>query len=196
MNFAEKNYSYANRGTDFENIIRNSNEWYRRNGIAVIMKIPTEFVPLRDRYGRVYSVKVTHKATVDFIGRVYDKPIMVEAKHTGSGSIRLDAVQPNQVQDLDEFTAGGGLGLVVVSFSFRDFFAVPWEWWTVAYNLRICQKSKEEHICMGVSVPIRMSLKPEDLEPFRVYSKSYMTIDYLEVLYGKQKSFCDEEGRP
>lgn len=183
-----KDYSHANRGMSFEGIIRKTNEWYRSRGIAFIEKIPTEFIPLRDKYGRVFDVKVTHKASVDFIGRYYDKPIMVEAKHTGSGSIRLDAVQPNQAKDMDEFTAGGGLGLVVVSFEFRSFFAVPWEIWGAAYDLRIRQKDlRSELTILGWAAPERLSLKPEDLEMFRVYPKAAMVIDYLEVLNGQKQ---------
>lgn len=53
-----KNYSYANRGMAFEELIKYTNERYRNSGIAIVEKIPTEFVPIRNRYGKVIGCKV------------------------------------------------------------------------------------------------------------------------------------------
>lgn len=187
MRYRTKDYSRANRGMNLEKLIRISNEWYRRNGIAFIEKIPTEFIPLRDMYGRVYDVKVAHKASVDFIGRLYEHPIMVEAKHTGSGNIRFDAVQENQAKDLDEFTGGGGLGVVVVSFEFKRFFAVPWPYWGVAYDVRIRQKRRTDELVIGGwQVPKKLSFNADDLLPgWEVFMKRDH-LDYLEGAYVKE----------
>ena len=71
---------YGNRGMAFEDFIRFANDRYRARKEAAICKIPTEFIPIRDRSGKVVSCKVEEKSTVDFIGRVKNMPIAMEAK--------------------------------------------------------------------------------------------------------------------
>ena len=179
-------YRYANRGKTLEELITHANEYYRAKGFGMLVKVPTEFIPLRDRHGKVFDVKVTHKATVDFMGRWQGAPIAVEAKSTSSGMIRLDAVQSNQVRDLDTWISvpgnPGAIGLVVVSFDYERFFAVPWEYWSLAYELRVEQeKRKGEAHAYEWTIPEKVSLKPKDMLPeWEVYLMPW-GLDYMGV---------------
>lgn len=166
-----KNRSFANRGGTLEQYIKFANTGYRRDRIAFIEKQSTEFIPLRDGYGKVYSVKVERKATFDFLGRYKSHPIAIEAKNTNTDSIRFDAVQPNQADDLDDFTAEPGtIGLVLVSFNLERFFAVPWAFWGYAYDLRVRRDDKTTTVNLHAfgqewDVPKKKSVRIEELNP-------------------------------
>ena len=166
-----KDYRYANRGRSFEEFIRYANGRYERRQEAMVQKIPTEFIPLRDRNGKVYSVKVEHKSTVDYIGRYKQYPIAMEAKNTNADTIRWDAVQPHQAEFLDKFTKQPGtIGLVLVSFNLRYFYAIPWAFWGAAYDLRIRKNdSKTRRIITAHGqeweIPQKKSCRIGDLLP-------------------------------
>ena len=90
--------SKANRGKPFEDFINFANEKYQAKGIAVMHKVPTEFIPLRGAHGQVASCKVDRKSCVDYLGRFRDIPVAVEAKHTQGARIDFSAVQDHQVR--------------------------------------------------------------------------------------------------
>lgn len=166
-----KNRSYANRGQDLEDYLRFANERYRNKGVAFLHKNATEFLPIRDRRGKIISCKVEGKATIDFIGRYKDFPIAVEAKKTVDGAIRWNAVQPNQAQDMDDFCREQGtIGLVVVSFNMERFFAIPWAFWSAAYEIRVFQNDKQTPVTIEAhgqkwTVPQKFSVRIEELNP-------------------------------
>lgn len=132
-----KNISYSNRGMQLEEFIEYANTRYRNAGIAVVVKQPTPFIPIRNRKGQVVSCKVEQKATVDFMGRYRNIPVAIEAKHTSSDRIRFSEVKDHQAQFLDDFVGenGEGFGAVLVSFKMERFFLVPWQFWSEARNL-------------------------------------------------------------
>jgi recombination protein U len=132
-----KNPSYANRGQPFETFIKFANKRYRQKEVGVVTKQATEFIPIRDWNGKIVNVKVEEKATVDFLGRYKQYPIAVEAKHTSSDSIRWDEVQEHQADYMDDFIVPGTIGLVLISFGLKRFFAIPWVFWQAAYNERV-----------------------------------------------------------
>lgn len=134
-----KDFRYANRGSALESFIEYANNSYKRKGIAVIEKQYVEMLPIRDGRGKVVACKVGEKSTVDYLGRIGNIPIAIEAKNTNEGSIRFDRIQQHQAQFLDDFTRdGAGLGFVLLSFNFKKFFLVPWNpFWQGAYNARV-----------------------------------------------------------
>lgn len=166
-----KDSRYANRGATLEEFLRYANDRYAKQGIAVITKLPTEFIPIRDRYGKICSVKVEHKSAVDFMGRYKNIPIAIEAKHTSTDSIRFDEVQPHQADFMDDFTAQPGtIGLVVVSFKIRRFFAIPWQFWGAAYEVRARRGDRTARVpifsCGQTwDTPCKFSARMDELNP-------------------------------
>lgn len=166
------NKSYANRGQPFEDLIKLANNRYAQMKLAVINKQATEFIPIRDRNGKICSVKVEHKSTVDFIGRWKQYPIAIEAKHTSDNTIRWDAVQPHQADYMDAFTAQPGtIGVVLISFNMERFFMVPWTFWQAAYNARV-RPGAHWRTPVTVSafrttwnIPKKKSVRIEELDP-------------------------------
>lgn len=183
-----KNSSYANRGSAFEDFIRIANGQYARKQIAIIEKLPTEFIPLRDRSGKICSAKVEHKSKVDFIGRYRQYPIAIEAKNTNDNSIRFDRVEPHQAAYMDAFTAQPGtIGLVLVSFNLQHFFAIPWAFWGAAYDLRVRRGDKSSFAAVKFHdedwvIPQKFSVRIEEMNPTWAISGHDRTfgLNYLE----------------
>ncbi len=139
--------SHANRGLDFEALINQSNELYRRKRIACISKIPTEFIPLREG-GKIISAKVTRKSVCDYIGTANGISIAFEAKSTMGDGIRLAEVKPHQAVFLDDWENCGGQSFVLLSFRLMDFAMIPWKYWVAAseggiYNAKKIKKSAQ-----------------------------------------------------
>ena len=167
-----KDRRYANRGQPFEEFLRFANDRYAKKKVAIIDKLPTEFVPIRNAAGKVCSVKVEQKSKVDFIGRYRNIPIAIEAKHVSEDVIRWDAVQPHQADYMDAFTAEPGtIGLVLVSFSLKRFFVIPWAFWKAAYDARVrpgATKSTPvttEAFGQTWTTPQKFSARIEELNP-------------------------------
>ena len=133
-----KDPRYGNRGMPFETYIKYACDRYRHRKIAVIDKQNTAFIPIRDYRGKIINVKVEKKATVDYLGRYKSIPTAIEAKHTATDTIRWDAVQEHQADYMDDFSGEPGtIGMVVVSFGLKRFFAIPWIFWKTAYDARV-----------------------------------------------------------
>ena len=174
----------GNRGRSLEEFITYANRRYRSSGQGIIEKQHTHFIPIRDRTGRVCSVKVEEKATVDFMGRIGSTPVAIEAKHTKQKSIRFDAVQDHQAAFLDDFVRkGAGIGLVLVSFNLDAFYAIPWAFWREARNAwRQVPKEKRKVTIEGTTwiTPGKASVKQEELLPeWKVEVGGTIGLDYL-----------------
>ena len=167
-----KDRSCANRGQALEEFLKFANDRYRLKKLAHIEKVPTEFIPIRNRSGKIFDVKVEHKATFDFLGRYKSHPIAIEAKNSNDPSIRWDRVEENQADDMDSFTAEPGtIGLVVVSFNLKRYFVIPWVFWQAAYNARVRPGGNRTTPVTVTAygqtwtIPPKNSIRPEELLP-------------------------------
>lgn len=125
--------THANRGRPFEDFLKFVNERYQADGTACVHKVPTEFIPLRNSKGQVCSAKVETKSCVDYLGRYKNIPVAIEAKHTDDKRISFSRVEPHQADYLDDWSKDpDAIALVVVSFSLKKFYSVPWPFWKTA----------------------------------------------------------------
>ena len=70
---------------------------------------------------------------MDYLGRYKSVPVAIEAKHEEGARIDFSRVEPHQADYMDDYTKDpGAVGIVIVSFGLRRFFAVPWEFWREA----------------------------------------------------------------
>lgn len=183
------NATFANRGREFEDFLHDVHEQYMANGIACVHKVPTEFLPLRDGRGAICGCKVERKSCVDYLGRYRSTPVAVEAKHTDDRRIRFDRVEPHQADYMDAFCAEpGAVGIVLVSFGMRRFFAVPWPFWKVARDSWIKgQKHGERAIISSHGqtwrTPGMASAAPDQFLPeWEVMRKGIYGLPYLESI--------------
>lgn len=166
-----KNKSYANRGVAFEEFIRFANDRYAHKKVATIDKLPTEWIPLRNRSGKICGAKVERKSKVDFIGRYKHYPIAIEAKNSNEDNIRFDEVQPHQADYMDQFTEEPGtIGLVLVSFNLKRFYAIPWAFWSAAYETRVRRNDRATPVTVTAfgqtwTIPKKFSVRADELNP-------------------------------
>lgn len=166
-----KDRRYANRGAPFEEFLRFANERYAKEKVAVVEKLPTEWIPLRNASGKICGAKVERKSKVDFIGRYRAIPIAIEAKNSNEDNIRFDEIQPHQADYMDAFTEEPGvIGLVLVSFNLKRFFVIPWAFWSVAYEYRVRRNDRNTPVTVSAfgqtwTIPKKFSVRMDELEP-------------------------------
>jgi recombination protein U len=182
-----KDFSKANRGRDFEELLNLAHSRYQADGMAVVHKIPTEFLPLRNGSGRVVSCKVEHKSCVDYLGRYKDIPVAVEAKHTKAKRIAYDAVQDHQAEFLDDWIGKtGAVGIVVVSFNMDRFFAIPWEFWRLPrqeWNKGVKAKFQIGSVGFNWTSNGMASVSPDELLPeWEIKQEGRFVLPYLSVI--------------
>lgn len=188
----QKDPGRANRGRSFEEFINFANEKYQRTGIAVMHKVPTEFIPLRGRKGQVTGCKVEKKSCVDYLGRFLDIPVAVEAKHTQAARMAFSEVQEHQALYLDDWMHLDGvqMGFIAVSYGMKRFFMVPWEFWKAARDCWQTYKRtgiKETKVVEKYGwtweTPGTASARAEDLHPeWEVLPGGIYGLPYLQII--------------
>jgi recombination protein U len=124
-------FNYANRGKAFENLIILANESYRQNRIAVIHKVPTEWLPIRGQNKKIASAKVDKKASVDFLGHIKGAsnslPIAFDAKEVSKGNRwPLNCLEEHQFEYLKDCALTGAVSFVLIGFwQYQRFFILP-----------------------------------------------------------------------
>lgn len=187
-----KDGSKANRGREFEDFINFANMKYQAQGVAVMHKVPTEFLPLRGPRGQITSCKVTQKSCVDYLGHFQGIPVAVEAKHTKAGRIDFSAVQDHQAAFLDDWMKAGNeqLAFVAVSFGMRRFFTVPWQFWKAGRDAWEQHKRTKEKIRKVVQAygwswetPGTASVAAESLLPeWEISTGGLYGLPYLQII--------------
>lgn len=182
-----KDISKANRGKPLEEIIKAANQLYLRDNVAVVNKIPTEFIPIRNAYGQVVNVKVEQKSTVDFIGQSRGTPIAFEAKHTKTNRISFSAVQPHQYDFLNAWMKNHGTAFVVVSFNnLQQFYTIPWKYWQMCYDHwnNPDMKGKKCPYNDGIMTTGKASVSPEELpDCWKIEMGGRYFLNYLHQEY-------------
>jgi recombination protein U len=167
-----KDYRYANKGKALEQLIEIANRQYRSRGVAIIEKVPTEWLPIRDERGRIVTAKVTRKAIVDFVGTYRGAAIAFDAKECSGHRIRWDRVEPHQAEFLDDWTSAGGIAFVLVGFTAtHQHLVVPWSRWRAGW-----ERSKHNG-------PASVSLAElEKVPEYIVKGTMRAALDYLEAV--------------
>lgn len=183
-----KSVSHANRGQPFEDFLKFVHERYQATGKACVHKVPTEFIPIRNARGEVCNCKVEHQSCVDYIGRYRSTPVAVEAKHTEDKRIDFKRVEPHQAAYLDDWDKDPeAIAIVLVSFSLRNFYAVPWVFWRAALESWEKSKGKAPRTVTAYgwtwTTPGMASVCQEQLLPdWEVKTGGASGLPYLEII--------------
>lgn len=121
--------SHANRGQPLEELIKYQNSNYARKNIALIHKVPTEWIPIRGNTGKIITAKVENKAGVDFMGVFNGIPIAFDAKHTQEPRISWKCLKTHQHEFLIQWEKCGGIGFVLVGYAMKQFYVIPISEW-------------------------------------------------------------------
>lgn len=116
------------RGSSLEELINFTNERYRRDGLALLQKIPTPIVPVQiDQESRNITLAYFEKtSTVDYIGVAQGVPLAFDAKETAQKHLPLQNIHAHQIAFLEEFQKQRGLSFLLVHFSMQDeYYLLP-----------------------------------------------------------------------
>ena len=177
---------HGNRGMTFEAFIEFANARYKANGVAIVEKQHTKFIPLRNGAGKVVNCKVEQKATVDFMGRFGNRPIAFEAKHCSKEVIALNRVESHQEEFLRDWTSqcDTAIGFVLVSFKFQDFYLIPWTYWQMALIARgnkIPMTGRWQPMMTDWTATGKASIREDELPTeWKVKTETAVGLDYLE----------------
>lgn len=166
--------SYANRGVAFEELIELANNQYRNKGIAVIHKVPSKWIPIRNNKGKVVTAKIDEKASVDFIGKYGDIPIAFDAKSISKDNRWYFRLMPeHQVEFLRDWNTEGSLSFVLLGFwKTKEFFAVPFEFFDERRNVWLD----------GGKASLTLEELRELFPTIKINQKRGIVLDYLKVL--------------
>lgn len=130
-----KNINNKNKGMFLEDVINNTNEYYRLNNIALIYKKPTPIQIVKLSTDKKYIEKAffKEKSTTDYNGIYKGKYIDFEAKETNNKTcFPLENIHKHQINHLRNIMENGGIGFLIIRFTFHnktfllfteDFFA-------------------------------------------------------------------------
>ncbi len=118
------------RGSAFEELINMTNEQYRKEGLALIQKIPTPIKPIEIDSDK-HVIKLAYfeqKSTVDYIGVMGGIPICFDAKECGKKSLPFSNIHPHQVAFMSDFSEQGGISFLLVHFTdYEETYVLPIE---------------------------------------------------------------------
>lgn len=120
-----KNLTKANLGSDFENEINESNEYYQNKNIAVIHKKPTPVQIVKVDYPARNKAKIVEAyyktpSTTDYNGIYKEKYIDFEAKSCRELNFSFDRIYEHQIKHLDSIDKLGGIAFLIIEFSSID----------------------------------------------------------------------------
>lgn len=118
---SNKNHKKARLGTDFENIINESNNYYLNKGIAAIYKKPTPIQIVKVDYPSRNKAKITEAyykvpSTTDYNGIYKGKYIDFEAKSCHATSFSFEHIYEHQIKHLDTVKQMGGISFLLIEF--------------------------------------------------------------------------------
>lgn len=110
------------RGSILEEMINMSNEVYRKNGLALIQKVPTPITPINiDKETRHITLAYfEQKSTVDYIGVVQGIPVCFDAKECNSDNFSLQNLHEHQFDFMTDFEKQDGIAFVLLYYTHRD----------------------------------------------------------------------------
>jgi len=169
------------RGSDLEDLIHVTIEYYRNQGLARIDKIatPIKVVDI-DGQGTITKAFFEKKSTVDFMGIIQGIGVAFDAKETNLKSLPLSNIHEHQLEFMEDITKQSGLAFIIIHFKFCDeFYLLPYE--TIIQCVRASQNGS------------RKSIAYNDLDPaFKVELIRGNILNFLPALnvyleYKKQK---------
>ena len=112
------------RGSTFEEMLNMTNEQYRKEGLALIQKIPTPITPINieKETRHITLAYFDQKSTVDYIGVVQGVPVCFDAKECNTDTFPLANIHAHQVEFMRNFEKQDGVAFILISFTKRNEF--------------------------------------------------------------------------
>ena len=112
------------RGSNLEEYLNYKIEEYRRDGLALIQKVPTPITPVEmdTATRRITLAYFDRKSTVDYIGVVQGIPVCFDAKECAEDTFPLSNIHPHQAAFMDDFEKQEGISFLILFFSRRQTY--------------------------------------------------------------------------
>ena len=143
-NRTKKDYSFSNRGKTLEDEINETNEYYLRQGTAVIHKKPVPIQVVKVEYPSRSAAVIKEAyyrtaSTTDFNGVWNGKHLDFEAKETKSKtSFPLKNIHTHQIEHMRLVTEQQGISFLIVRFSMINrYFIMPFPALMTAWEVMI-----------------------------------------------------------
>lgn len=108
------------RGSDLEEKVNFTIDMYRKDGLAVIQKVPTPITPVSlDGKGHITLAYFEKKSTVDYVGAVQGIPVCFDAKESKTDTFPLANIHEHQMAFMRDFVVQGGISFFLLCFSMR-----------------------------------------------------------------------------
>jgi len=160
------------RGSLLEEMINHTNDRYRREGLALIQKIPTPIKPIEiDSASRHITLAYfEQKSTVDYIGVVQGVPVCFDAKECAADTFPVANVHEHQIRFMEEFEKQEGVAFLLLYFKKQNVFY----YLTFDKMKEFWQRAKEGG---------RKSFRYEELDPyFQISTYDGVMVHYLDML--------------
>lgn len=160
------------RGSLLEEMINHTNDRYRREGLALIQKIPTPIKPIEiDPASRHITLAYfEQKSTVDYIGVVQGVPVCFDAKECATDTFPVANVHEHQIRFMEEFEKQEGVAFLLLYFKKQNVFY----YLTFDKMKEFWQRAKEGG---------RKSFRYEELDPyFQISTYDGVMVHYLDLL--------------
>lgn len=160
------------RGSLLEEMVNHTNERYRREGLALIQKIPTPIKPIEiDSASRHITLAYfEQKSTVDYIGVVQGVPVCFDAKECATDTFPVANVHEHQIRFMEEFEKQEGVAFLLLYFKKQNVFY----YLTFDKMKEFWQRAKEGG---------RKSFRYEELDPyFQISTYDGVMVHYLDML--------------
>ncbi len=125
------NFQKSRLGTNFEDAINQSNEYYLLNDVAVIHKKPTPIQITKVDYPSRHSAKITEAfykipSTTDYNGIYKGCYVDFEAKSCNGASFPFSHLYVHQIHHLEAVNRHGGISFLIIRFNDKDeVFILP-----------------------------------------------------------------------
>lgn len=134
------------RGSDLEDLIHTTIEYYRSQALARIDKIatPVKVIDI-DGQGTITKAFFEKKSTVDFMGIIQGIGVAFDAKETNLKSLPLSNIHEHQLEFMADISKQNGLAFIIVHFKFCDeFYLLPYE--SLVKHVHASQKGARKSI--------------------------------------------------
>lgn len=109
------------RGSALEEMINETNEKYKEQGLAIVQKIPTPITPIKmNKNKQITLAYFDQKSTVDYIGAVQGVPVCFDAKECKEDRFPLHNIHEHQVDFMEHFEKNGGVSFFILYYTQRD----------------------------------------------------------------------------
>ena len=97
------------RGSTFEDLINSTNEYYRKQNLGLVQKIPTPITPLKFNSEKklITEAYFEKDSTVDYIGVVQEIPVCFDAKECKTDIFPIMNIHKHQVEFMNDWEKQG-----------------------------------------------------------------------------------------